>query len=207
MTAVNPPRRRLAAPLLALALAGCATAPGAEAPRADVPRLRLAAQFALENMCSEGQSPPIAIQNPPAGTAGYAIRFTNMSVLLQKPSDWTIATPADPRRIPLGALTPWSGPCAGDFQTFTYRLEVTARGAAGKPLAFGETRMTARSVNKLAQAQWRKAGQSRPELEDEDAATDDEREEMFDRGERAFDPMLSGGYGGSGRNRQLYVPR
>src|SRR5262245_11654855 len=198
MTAVN---RLPVALVLALALAGCATE-----PKADVPALRIASAFQLENMCAEGQSPPVAVQNPPAGTAGYSLRFTNMSVLLQQPTDWTIALPADPRRIPLGALMPWRGPCAGDFQTFTYRLEVTARGASGEPLAFGQIRMVARSVNKLAQAQWRKAGQTRPELEDdEDGELEAERETMFDRGERAFDPLLSGSTGG--RRNQIYVPR
>ena len=199
MTAVNPLRWAV----VALGLAGCATPPPADA----VPALKLASTFQLENMCSQGQSPPVAVQNPPGGVASYSLRFTNMSVLLQKPEDWTIAVPADPRRIPLGALAPWRGPCAGDFQTFNYRLEVTARGGSGEPLAFGQIRMIARSVNKLAQAQWRAAGQTRPELEDdggEDLET--EREAMFDRGERAFDPLLSNSESG-GRRNQIYVPR
>jgi hypothetical protein len=198
MTAVNPWRGLW----VALALAGCATPPAA-----DVPALRLASTFQLDNMCSEGRSPPIAVQNPPAGTASYALRFTNMSVLVQRPADWTITVPADPRRIPLGALTPWLGPCAGDFQNFNYRLEVTARGASGEPLAFGQIRMIARSVNKMAQAQWRSAGQTRPELEEEDGELESEREAMFDRGERAFDPLLSDWDTGSGRRNQIYVPR
>jgi hypothetical protein len=197
--------RALAALVLAFGLAACAAEPAG----GGLPTMRLAAQLRLDNMCSQGRSPPIAIQNPPAGAASYQLRLTNISVLRQTPQDWTIPVPADPRRIPLGALPGYEGPCPGDFQTFTFRLEVVARAAAGEALAFGQTRMQALSVNRLAQAQWRQAGRPGPVSNEEADPEADEAgfAELFDRTDNSFDPFLGGSGGGRSLRNQIYVPR
>lgn len=193
----------------AVALAALAAVAGCAAPRSpnpELPALRVAARLDLENLCREGVSPPVAIQNPAAGTASYTLRFTNLSVLIQTPRQFTIPAPADPRRIPAGAMPDYEGPCPGDLQIFRYRIEVLARGVAGDGLAYGQTISSVRSVNKTAQQQWRQAGRTRPELEagiddnQADAVFDDVFSQSVDG---SFDPFASG----RSRRNDLYVPR
>ena len=64
--------------------AGCVAAPS---PNPALAPLRVIARIDLENLCREGVSPPIAIQNPAPGTASYSVRFTNISVLIQTPKN------------------------------------------------------------------------------------------------------------------------
>ena len=200
MTAVN----HAIGAALALLLAGCATTTD-PVPGAGVPTVRIASRLTLDNLCNEGRSPPVAVENPPAGATTYSLRLTNISVLVQTPRDWAIPVPADPRRIPLGALPGYQGPCPGQFQDFTYRLELVARGAGGEALGYGQTRMIARSLNTLAQQQWRTAGQMRAELEQDPDAEDAGLVGLYDTTDRAFE-TLNGGTG-YGRRNELYVPR
>ena len=83
-----------------------------------------------------------------------------------------------------------------------------ARGVGDDGLAYGLALTRVRSVNRLAQQQWRQAGRIRPDLEDDidEAAADAAFDAVFDRGAQdSFAPFLGGG---TGRNRDdLYVPR
>ncbi|MBL8700163.1 MAG: hypothetical protein JNK67_17425 [Alphaproteobacteria bacterium] len=153
---------RIAAPLalaLTAALAACSATRGIYD---DLPRLRLATRIALANMCAGSQSPTIGIANAPAGIARYRVRMSNVTVLWQSPSEWTIAAPTEPGLIPIGALPGYSGPCPGDQQQFSYRFEVLALGGGGQPLGYGITTIRVRSVNDLAQETWRRAARSEP---------------------------------------------
>lgn len=174
MAAVNRlrPLATLAMILSASSMVACA--PMGKVTYGDLPQLRVGVRLGLENLCAGSQSPPIALQNVPASTASYRVRMSNISVLMQTPSEWTIPAPAEPALVPIGALPGYSGPCPGEFQRFTYRLEVMALDAQGRPAAFGVANMLVASVNKMAQETWRRAGRDSgtdpslpPEFDDE----------------------------------------
>lgn len=177
MVRVNRLARRLALGLTVGLAAGCA----APVPTAGdgVPRLRITTRIALANMCSGSQSPPIAIANAPAGTTQYRIRISNVSVLRQTPTEWTIDVPAEPGLVPLGALPGYSGPCPGDLLGFTYRFEVLALGEDGGSRGYGFTEIRVRSVNELAQDTWRRGAQSKPIDPAEPPAFDADETELF----------------------------
>ncbi len=135
----------------AMALVACAPARG---PHADVPALDLRVRFTLANLCNGGMSPPIGVDRAPAATSGYVVRVTNVSVLVARPQEWTIPAGQDPSRIAYGALQGYSGPCPGEFQRYSYRVEVLALDAAGLKLAYGMRTLLVESVNKQAQETW-----------------------------------------------------
>ena len=201
MAAVNRVRP-LAVPavmlmLIALSLVACAPM---RTGYSDLPRLRVAVRLGLENLCAGSQSPPIALQNVPAGTARYRFRMSNMSVLMQTPSEWTIPVPDEPSLIPIGALAGYSGPCPGEFQRFNYRMEVLALDAQGRPSGFGAANMQVASVNRMAQEAWRRAGKS--EAADPTLAPvfDDELRDVFPYSrDRDIDVF----YGDRARDRDL----
>lgn len=150
---------RIATPLAALVLlAGLAACAPPRGLYDDLPRLRMATRITLANMCTGSQSPAIRLANVPAGAAQFRIRMSNLSVLRQVPSEWTIAAPTERDLLPIGALPGYVGPCPGDLQQFTYRLELLALGANGQPVGYGETSFRVISVNEIAQETWRRAG-------------------------------------------------
>lgn len=155
MVVVNRIATSLAAFLALASVPGCASPRGVYD---DLPRLRMATRIALANMCTGSQSPAIRLANLPAGSAQLRIRMSNLSVLRQTPTEWTIAAPAPPELLPIGALPGYVGPCPGELQKFTYRIEILALGASGQPVGFGETAVRVTSVNELAQETWRRAG-------------------------------------------------
>jgi len=160
MAAVNRLRPLAALVMILSGSSLVACAPMTRTSYRDLPQLRVGVRLGLENLCAGSQSPPIALQNVPAGTASYRVRMSNISVMLQTPNEWTIPAPAEPALVPIGALPGYSGPCPGELQRFTYRLEVMALDAQGRPAAFGVANMLAVSVNKTAQETWRGAGRS-----------------------------------------------
>jgi|GEM_PF-1983582 hypothetical protein len=135
----------------AVALAACAPARG---PHADVASLDLRVRFALANLCNGGMSPPIGVDRAPANAGSYVVRITNVTVLLPRPQEWTIPVGVDPARIPYGALKEYAGPCPGEFQRSSYRVEVLALDKDGRRLAYGARTLLVESVNKQAQETW-----------------------------------------------------
>jgi hypothetical protein len=131
----------------AVALAACTPArpgpPGAAA-------MGVRSFFGAQHLCSLGVSPPVEFDGVPAGTARYRLRFLNVGVLVAPPRDFEI--PAEGSAIPEGAFADWRGPCPGEFQTFTYRLEAVALDAGGRPLAYGQTSLVAMSTTRLTNA-------------------------------------------------------
>ncbi len=156
-----------------------ACAPMSKTSYGDLPQLRVGVRLGLENLCAGSQSPPIALQNVPASTVSYRVRMSNISVLMQTPSEWTIPAPAEPALVPIGALPGYSGPCPGELQRFTYRLEVMALDAQGRPAAFGLANMPVVSVNKMAQETWRRAGRGGDVDPSLPPAFDDEFRDVF----------------------------
>lgn len=127
-------------------------------PLANLPRLGLATQFGVENLCDIGVSPRIGLSNVPAGTKTYVVQITNVDVLVQTP--WHEAVPATSKtEIPEGAAKTFDGPCIGDNTRFApvapygyrYRVEVLAKDALGKPLAYGWTTVLVQSPYLTAQ--------------------------------------------------------
>lgn len=113
-------------------------------PLANLPRLNLTTQFGVENLCDIGVSPRIGLSHVPAGAVTYIVKMTNVDVLIQTP--WREAIPATSKtEIAEGAGKTFVGPCIGDNTRFapvapngyTYRVEVLAEDAAGRPLAYG----------------------------------------------------------------------
>ncbi len=178
MAAVNRlhPLRVLTVLLSGASLVACA--PMATSYR-DLPQLRVAVRLGLENVCAGSQSPPIALQNVPAGTARYRVRMSNMSVLVQTPTEWTIPVPEEPGLVPIGALPGYTGPCPGEFQRFTYRLEILALDIQGRPAGFGAASLPVASVNKMAQETWQRAGRGGAADPMLPPAFDDELREVF----------------------------
>lgn len=157
-------RNRIAATVVILASALPACAPLRPGPEG-LARLDIGVRFALENLCSGGLSPPIAISPAPRGAASYAVRLTNVSVLRQVPSDWRIPIPSDPARIPYAALAGYAGPCHGDHQNFAYRVEVLALDGGGAPLAYGYREVRVEPVNVLARDLWGRGQDGIPDPE------------------------------------------
>lgn len=115
-------------------------------PLAKLPRLGLTTQFGVENLCNIGISPRIGLSNVPADTKTYIVQVTDIDVLFQSP--WREAIPATSKtEIPEGGAKTFVGPCIGDNTRFapvapngyTFRVEVLAESAAGRPLAYGWT--------------------------------------------------------------------
>lgn len=129
-----------AALLLLVGLAACA--PPAP-PFPELPRLGVSTQVTTKNMCSLGVSPQIAIRNAPAATDRYTVRMTNMDVLFGDP--WQTTAAAQPGGFAEGALPDFPAPCVGELSInsqryyFSYRFEVLAIDAQGRPLAYGQT--------------------------------------------------------------------
>jgi hypothetical protein len=135
----------------AVALAACAPVRG---PHADIPSLDLRVRFALANLCNGGMSPPIGLDRAPPGATSYVVRITNVSVLIARPQEWTIPVGPDPARIPFGVLKDYAGPCPGDLQRLSYRVEVLALDPQGRRVAYGARVHSVESVNKQAQDTW-----------------------------------------------------
>ncbi len=106
--------------------------------------------FGVQHLCSLGVSPPVEFDGVPAGTARYRLRFVNIGVLVAPSRDFEIA--AGPDGIAEGAFAAWRGPCPGEFQTFTYRIEAMALDANGAALAYGQTSVNAISTTRLTNA-------------------------------------------------------
>ena len=139
--------RAAAVLMAACALAACTPVrPGPPGAAAMGVRSYLGAQ----HLCSLGVSPPLEFDGVPAGTARYRLRFVNVGVLVAPPRDFEIAAAAD--GIAEGALAGWRGPCPGEFQTFTYRVEAVALDANGSALAYGQTSVNAVSTTRLTNA-------------------------------------------------------
>ena len=144
---------RIAATALGIFVAaGCAPV---HEPAAPLPRIEVGVAFQLENLCSGGMSPAIALGAVPADTVRVVVRMTNVGVLRQSPRDWTVDLPrGGTSRIPSGALAGYEGPCPGDLQRPIYRVEVLARGGDGTPLGHGFREVRVLPVNRLAQERW-----------------------------------------------------
>lgn len=119
-------------------------------------QMAIGLRFGIENLCTGSQSPPMRVDNAPQDVASYRIRITNVTVLLQKPREWTIPAPGDPALIPFGALPDWTGPCPGETQLPRYRIEALALDRAGAAIAYGWTEASAEPVNQQAQDAWRR---------------------------------------------------
>jgi hypothetical protein len=185
---VNRSPRRITAVVAILGVAGCARI---ATPYDDLPQLGVGAHLRLENLCAGGKSPAIAITRLPPGAARYKIKLTNMSVLWQQPREWTIPLPAEPTQIPAGALRDYAGPCPGEFQRFTYRLETVALSDAGNELAHGAAFIVVESVNRQAREQWRRGGTPRSPADDDVFGRDADFRDPFPIGrDQPYDPFL-----------------
>ena len=127
-------RQRLAAAiLLALPLmSGCANDPG---PHPELSRLGVFTRVTSRNMCGLGVSPAIGVYEAPAGTAFYRVQMRLINAL--GAPGWTGEARATGPIIAEGAFPDFPGPCPPERQVFSYRLEVMALAADGRPLAFG----------------------------------------------------------------------
>jgi hypothetical protein len=139
--------RTAAFAVAAVALAACTPARPGPPGAAD---MGVRSFFGAQHLCSLGVSPPVEFDDVPAGTARYRLRFVNISVLVAPPRDFEVAAGGD--AIAEGAIDGWRGPCPGEFQSFSYRLEAVAVAADGKPLAYGQTTLTAVSTTRLTDA-------------------------------------------------------
>jgi hypothetical protein len=152
---------------LALAVVSCAPM---ERPYADLPRLSLQTRFTPNNYCTGSESPPLLLSPMPRGATQATIRMSNVSVLRQQPQEWNVTFGSGIQRIPEGALKGYVGPCLGETQRFTYRIEFLARNTSGEPLAYGTTSVRAEPVYDAAQKTWRTALQQK---QDDDWDEDD----------------------------------
>ena len=91
--------------------------------------------FASKHKCQGGSSPEIRLTGVPAGVASYEVTLTDLDV----PSfnHWRQTLRATGPLIREGAGTGYYGPCPPSG-THRYRIEVLAKDAQGKPLAYGE---------------------------------------------------------------------
>ena len=110
-------------------LAGCATG-----DTSDLPRLELDVRFDQKNKC-RGVSPEIRLTHVPPHVALYEIRVTDLDV--PGFSHWNETLAANGPVIPEGAGIGYQGPCP-PFGQHRYEITVTARGAQGQPVAYGE---------------------------------------------------------------------
>jgi len=141
-------------PVLCAGLAvGCAPA-GRSFP--ELQDLKIATAIGMKNICQFGISPAIAVANAPPGTERYTIEMTNVDVLFG--GKWQETVPAQPGGIPEGAAVTYVAPCLGEHQVFSYRISVTARNAAGEPLAYGQTNVQILPPSRMSQAE--RAGRS-----------------------------------------------
>jgi hypothetical protein len=101
----------------------------------------------IRHLCYLGVSPPIELDGAPYAAAVYRIRLVNEGVLYAPPADFEIK--AEGSAIGEGALAGYRGPCPGEAQSFTYRIDVLALDRSGRPLAFGQTKVTAESTTRL----------------------------------------------------------
>jgi hypothetical protein len=122
--------------LAAFAAAACATDPSKDA---GLPRMDVDYAMAPKHKCL-GVSPEIRLGNVPAGTVSYEVRMTD----LDAPSfqHWSQTLPAEgavireDRGRAEGGVR-YYGPCPPNG-THRYQIEVIARDANLKPLAYGE---------------------------------------------------------------------
>jgi len=125
------------------ALVACANDLG---PHPNLPVLGAFTDFLSTNLCSEGVSPEIRLGGVPANTASYRLLFTNVSVL--SAPRWQVTLRADSPVVPAGAIEKFEAPCPGELLSFNYRLEVMALDGDQRPLAYGWTFASARSLTK-----------------------------------------------------------
>lgn len=142
--AIRFPHAALVAAAALLALSACAPTPPLFP---ELPRLKVSTGFGIRNLCSLGVSPAIAVIDAPTGTARYRVRMTNTSVLLHTP--WQETLPAGPTGIAEGAAPSYPPPCMGTYQQYAYRFEVMALDANDRPLAYGQTTVSAVSLDRL----------------------------------------------------------
>ena len=128
---------RTALVVAALATAACASADASKDTK--LPRMEVDYAFAPKNKC-HGVSPEIRLRNVPSGTANYDVKLIDLDV----PSfqHWSQTIPArgpvigeDGGRAVGGVR--YYGPCP-PTGTHRYQIEVIARDANQKPLAYGE---------------------------------------------------------------------
>lgn len=139
-----------------MAAAAGACAPVQPGP-AGVPQMGVRSFLDIRHLCSLGVSPPFELDGAPAA-ARYRVRMVNVSVLYARPVDFEV--PADGPTIAEGALPGYTGPCPGETQAFEFRFDVLALDNAGRPLAFGWTRLSASSTTRLM----RQSPDSRPRM-------------------------------------------
>jgi phosphatidylethanolamine-binding protein (PEBP) family uncharacterized protein len=128
---------RMALMVAALATVACASADASK--DTSLPRMDVDYAFAAKHKC-QGVSPEIRLRNVPPGTASYDVKMTDLDV----PSfqHWSQTIPAsgpviseDGGRAVDGVR--YYGPCP-PRGTHRYQIEVVARDAKQKPLAYGE---------------------------------------------------------------------
>ena len=115
-----------------LVVAGAAAA-------ADVGRLGVDVAFGPKNKCA-GMSPEIRLSDVPPGTTSYDVKLTDLDVPDFR--HWSQTLPAAGPVIREGAGTKYYGPCPPGGTQHRYRIEVSALGATGTPLAKGDKTVT-----------------------------------------------------------------
>jgi phosphatidylethanolamine-binding protein (PEBP) family uncharacterized protein len=125
--------RAVATALAALLTGGCATT----APdTASLARMGVDVGFDARHKC-QGVSPQIRLSRVPAGVAAYEVKMTDLDV--PSFSHWSQTLPASGPVIPEGAGgARYHGPCP-PIGTHRYQIEVIARDAQKKPIAYGDT--------------------------------------------------------------------
>jgi len=122
-------RTLVAAMLLTAAAVGCAAV-----DTSTLPRMVVEFSFAPTNTC-QGISPEIRLLGVPDGVTTYDVRLTDLDV----PGfhHWAQTLGAAGPVIRAGAGVGYFGPCPPSG-THRYQIEVTARDARGRPLAYGD---------------------------------------------------------------------
>lgn len=124
-------------PLLALAVAACATAE-TRAPRG-APELGVEFTWAGVPACSD-VSPRIIVRDVPPGTRRFRVELVDLDSVLGRHGGGEVEAPPG-GVIPAGALKSYRGPCPSQ-QTIVYELRVVALDAAGRVLAMGRERQS-----------------------------------------------------------------
>jgi hypothetical protein len=140
-----------------LVVAACA---GDAGPYPDLPVLGISGKFSSKNLCSLGVSPALMLSQLPVGTAIYRVRMTDVSVLMG--ARWQGEVPARGAAIPEGALAELPLPCPAEKQTLTFRLEVMALTADGRPLAYGWNFLSAQSIENVLSVEREQAKSRQP---------------------------------------------
>jgi phosphatidylethanolamine-binding protein (PEBP) family uncharacterized protein len=124
--------------VVVLSLAGCA--PVQTVQTDTLPRMGVDYAFASKHKCASGASPELRLANVPPGVTSFDVAMTDLDV----PSfqHWRQTIPASGAVIREGAGKGYYGPCP-PYGSHRYKIEVIAKDAGGKPVAYGEKTVVA----------------------------------------------------------------